>query len=61
MPTGYEVQMYRDIERVRNAVERFADAMERVANALEREAYGVTGPQLLAIKRRLADESESGE
>lgn len=39
MPTGYEVQMYVDIHRIREALERIADALESIDNR-QREAAG---------------------
>lgn len=38
MATGYEVQQYRNIERIANALEGLVKATERNADALERIA-----------------------
>lgn len=40
MPTGYEVQMYVDIHRIREALERIADALE---SKVEGPPYTVEG------------------
>jgi hypothetical protein len=58
MPTGYEIDMYRDIARIRTALERIADAEERVATALEYQTYGqrdgvATRAKRLAARRSL--------
>lgn len=53
-PTGYEVGMYRDIERI-------ANALERIANALEEHAYGLTGPDLARLKADLLASAGAGE
>lgn len=43
MATGYEVGMYADIRRMREALERAVPALERIATALEeQEVVAVT-------------------
>lgn len=37
MPTGYEVGMYADVRRIREALERIVPALERIASALEEQ------------------------
>ena len=49
MPTGYEVEMYRNIARIEAQ-------LARIANALEQQVYGVTGSQLAKLKRQMAED-----
>jgi hypothetical protein len=48
MPTGYDMQMYRNLDRI-------AKSLERIANALEQQTYGVTGRDVAEARRLLAE------
>lgn len=63
MATGYEVQMYRDIERIRKALEKIAsheeelcELLRRLAMAKEHEVFQTTREDVREASRRLAED-----
>ena len=57
MPTGFEVSMYRDIERSRLALEKIAIQLARIADALE---LGASVPEPVAAQAGPPRTTEDG-
>jgi hypothetical protein len=48
MPTGYEVQMYRNVERI-------ARALERIASVMEKQEFGISSAEIAQVRDMIVD------